>query len=229
MKSGEKWLSSNEKRSFDILFSSAAVAIAAPLGIAALVAVMIENRHKPMFRQERVGSPGEELWIPKLRTLAGPIEHRPSENGHNHTRATGKLSKLVRKIHLDETPQFGLVLTGKMSVVGPRPIVKPEFEKIMDSLTPAEQEEWLTVRRISKPGLVNRLSPAQHTHGYENSPLQVAEADITYAQNASKDEDSRIVLDTTRAVIADLFSRAVAMSRASNQLGSDVDDRQAPA
>ncbi len=229
MKSDEKWLSSNEKRSFDILFSSAAVAIAAPLGVAALTAVMIENRHRPIFRQERVGSPDEELWIPKLRTLAGPIEHRPSENGHNHTRATGKLSKLVRKIHLDETPQFGLVLTGKMSVVGPRPIVKPEFEEIMDSLTPAEQDEWLTARRISKPGLVNRLSPAQHTHGYENSPLHVAEADITYARNASKDEDNRIILDTTQAVIADLFSRVVATSRVSNQPNSDGDDRRAPA
>ena len=115
-------------------------------------------------------------------------------------------------MHLDETPQFGLVLTGKMSVVGPRPIVRPEFEEIMDSLTPAEQDEWLVARRISKPGLVNGLSPAQHTQGYENSPLRVVEADITYAHNASKDEDKRIILDTTRAVIADLFSRSVRMS-----------------
>jgi len=61
MKSGEKWLFSNEKRSFDILFSTASVAIAAPLGIAALTVLMIENRHKPMFRQERVGSPDAEL------------------------------------------------------------------------------------------------------------------------------------------------------------------------
>ncbi len=212
VKSGEEWLKSSEKRSFDILFSSAASALAMPLGTAALIAVMIENRHMPIFRQERIGNPDIELWVPKLRTLAGPIEHQPSQNGHTHTRAAGKLSRLVRKMHLDETPQFGLVLAGRMSVVGPRPIVKPEFEEIMDSLDPSDQSEWLMARKISKPGLVNGLSPAQHIPGYENSPQEVAAADIAYTQNASWDEDKRIILETTRSVIADLLSRRAASS-----------------
>lgn len=213
MKSGEEWLKSKEKRLFDILFSSATSVLLLPMGTVALMAVMIENRHMPIFRQERIGSPKTELWVPKLRTLDGPIEHRPSQNGHSHTRAVGKLSRLVRKMHLDETPQLGLVVAGKMSVVGPRPIVKPEFEEIMDSLDPSERSEWLKARRISKPGLVNGLSPAQHTPGYENSPREVAAADIAYAQDASWDEDKRIILETTRSVSADLSShRAILLS-----------------
>ena len=53
---------------------------------------------------------------------------------------------------------------------------------------------------------------AQHIPGYENSPQEVAAADIAYTQNASWDEDKRIILETTRSVIADLFSRRAASS-----------------
>lgn len=204
---GETWLSSKQKRIFDLCFSSTAAALAAPLGVAALVAVMIENRHPPVFLQERIGNPEQELLVPKLRTLAGPIENRPSEKGHNHPRAVGKLSRLVRRLHLDELPQVPSVLIGDMSVVGPRPVVEEEFEKIMDSLSPAEQIKWIEARKAGKPGLVNSQSPAQHTPGYENNPRSVAEADILYAETASWEEDQRIILETTRAVIADLFAK----------------------
>lgn len=205
MKSGERWLKSKEKRSFDILFSTTASTLALPLGLTAMVALAVENRQNPFFCQKRVGNPDRELWVPKLRTLAGPVEHLPSAKGHDHERAAGMFSSLVRRTHIDETPQFALVMRGGMSVVGPRPIVKPEFDEIMDNLSPSEQDEWRAARRACKPGLVNALSPAQHVDGYENNPRLVAESDITYVQTASRKEDRRIIIATARAVIADLF------------------------
>lgn len=213
MKTGEAWLRSKEKRAFDVWFSSMASPLALPLGVAASVALMLENHHTPMFWQQRVGACDELLRVPKLRTLAGPIEHQASQNGYDHARAAGKLSRWVRKTHFDELPQFGLVIAGTMSVVGPRPIVRSEFEEIMDALTPPEQSDWLTARAMSKPGLANSRSPAQHARGYTNSPLEVAEADITYAEMASWTEDKRIIETTLRAVTADVLHRPVASSR----------------
>lgn len=208
MKTGEEWLTSRQKRSFDMIFSSTVSTLAAPIGAASLTAVMLENRHFPVFHQERVGNPDNVLYVPKLRTLVGPIDHEPSYHGHNHARAVGKLSRLVRKMHVDETPQLGLVLSGKMSVVGPRPVVRAEFEEIMDSLSPSEQTEWLMARRVSKPGLVNGLSAAQHRPGYINDSREIAATDIAYAQHASWDEDKRIIRETTESVVADLFNRS---------------------
>ncbi len=207
MTAGEQWLRSPEKRSFDIAFSSLAIPFSIPIGMAALAVVMLENRHAPFFFQERIGNPDEVLLLPKVRTLSGPVEYTASDTGHNHVRATGKVSKLVRKSHIDELPQLGLVTTGHMSVVGPRPIVRSEFENVMDSLSSVEQTEWLHARRMSKPGLVNSLSLDQHIPEYENTAQDVAAADIAYAHEASSQVDRRIILQTARTVLADLVAR----------------------
>ena len=203
---GQEWLQGKGKRGFDLLFASTMSTVATPLAFAALTALMIENRQPPLFLQERVGKPGEALSVPKMRTLRGPVQNTASNTGHVHERA-GATSQLLRSLHIDELPQLALVMRGTMSVVGPQPIVGAEFDTIMGTLSVREQKEWREARTGSKPGLVNRLSIAQHTPGYQNNPRDVAEADIRYYHTASAREDARIITGTLQQVLGDIGVR----------------------
>lgn len=204
MKSGEQWLVSKEKRAFDVLTATCAAPAALILGGAALTASVIEGRHTPIFIQNRHTNAETLIKIPKIRTLAGPVEHGISENGHKHHRVAGALMSLARKSHADELPQIVLVASGHMTVVGPRPIVAQEYEAIMDNLSAGEQREWELARTLCKPGLLNQLSAHQHTEGYQNNLRSTAEADIDYMHRASLSFDLSIIHQTATAIVNDL-------------------------
>lgn len=204
MKTGEQWLTSKDKRAFDVLAASCATPTALILGTAALAASAIEGQHMPIFLQDRHTNRENIIKMPKIRTLTGPIDHDISENGHRHHRVAGALMSLARKTHADELPQIALLASGDMSVVGPRPIVAQEYEAIMDNLSPAEQLEWEQARTLCKPGLVNRLSAHQHLAEYSNDLRRTAEADIEYRHQASLSTDLLIIRQTIGAIARDL-------------------------
>jgi lipopolysaccharide/colanic/teichoic acid biosynthesis glycosyltransferase len=177
----------------------------APLGAAAVIASRIEGAHYPIFWQRRQVNGTDEIRMPKVKTLAGEITNTVSPTGYRHDRVAGPAMALARKLHIDETLQLALVWgpgldEGKMSVVGPRPIVPDEYEAIMDVLSPTEQQEWEAARTVCKPGLMNSMSIAQHKPGYQNDPRVTAGADIEYAAKASLGHDLAIIAATARAI-----------------------------
>jgi exopolysaccharide biosynthesis polyprenyl glycosylphosphotransferase len=125
------------KRAFDIVVSVLALLVMAPFLVLAAIAIGLESGGPILFRQSRVGRDGEEFAVLKLRTMHADAEERRAElmalneaDGplfkiRNDPRIT-KVGRILRKLSIDEFPQFWNVLKGEMSVVGPRPALPSE-------------------------------------------------------------------------------------------------------
>ncbi len=115
------------KRVVDLVGSSAALVLGAPLFAAIAVAVKLSSPGPVFYRQERMGLDGRLFSMIKFRTMVANAE---AETGAvwavpNDQRRT-KLGAFLRRTNLDEIPQFWNVWKGEMSLVGPRP-ERPEF------------------------------------------------------------------------------------------------------
>jgi exopolysaccharide production protein ExoY len=127
------------------------------IALSALVLWMLSGR-APFIAHRRVGWQGTELWMLKLRTMWDPddspprrwIEHiddetGPSLKGARDPRVRSRFARFCRRHSLDELPQLWHVLTGEMSLVGPRPMTARELRRHYG----ADTAEILSV----KPGL----------------------------------------------------------------------------
>jgi lipopolysaccharide/colanic/teichoic acid biosynthesis glycosyltransferase len=120
-----------------------------PFGIVISIGILLESRGGVFYRQERVGKKGKSFRLFKFRTM------RPDSDklgmltvGMKDPRIT-RIGYFLRKVKLDEFPQFLNVLIGEMSIVGPR----PEVQKYVDLYTD-KQRKVLDV----KPGITDYAS-----------------------------------------------------------------------
>lgn len=104
------------KRFFDVVFSVVVLLSLGWLLFLCYVLACIETRSNGLFVQQRVGQYGQLFWIYKLKTM------------HPKSHQIGFFGRIFRKYKLDELPQFYNVLTGDMSVVGPRPDVPGYYD-----------------------------------------------------------------------------------------------------
>lgn len=126
-----RWSLSAGKRLFDIAFSaSILIVFALPMLIIALC-IRLTSRGRAIFVQKRVGRHGRSFSIYKFRTMT---EARASKGvGLTRTgdRRVTSLGRVLRKLKLDELPQFYNILRGDMSVVGPRPKLA-QYSDVLD-------------------------------------------------------------------------------------------------
>lgn len=137
------------KRLYDIFFSFLGLLLLSPLFLAIAVLVKIADGGCVLYRQSRVGQGGREFWICKFRTMVYAAEKAgPSVTKDGDGRVTW-IGRILRKAKLDELPQLWNVLTGDMSLVGPR----PEVPRYVQHYTP-EQRRILN----HKPGITDLAS-----------------------------------------------------------------------
>jgi lipopolysaccharide/colanic/teichoic acid biosynthesis glycosyltransferase len=112
------------------------------------ISVLIEGGFPILIKQNRLGKQGHEYQILKFRTMRKDAESdgKARMATENDERVT-KLGRFWRRSHLDELPQFMNVLTGEMSLVGPR-AERPEFVKKLQQRIP-----FYRARLFVKPGL----------------------------------------------------------------------------
>jgi len=177
------------KRAFDVLLASLALILGAPL--AALIAALIKltSAGPVFFVQERIGANGRTFRMYKFRTLAV----RPSKTSETEWSPTapgdaGRVGALLRRMRLDEWPQFWNVLKGDMSVVGPR----PERVHFATGFREALQEYGL--RHRLKAGITGWAQVHGMTGDTEIS--RRLEYDLYYLRHWSLGLDLRIVLMT---------------------------------
>lgn len=121
------------KRAFDVCFAVFAILISSPAMLLASILVSSGSPGPTFYKQKRVGRFGKEFDMVKFRTMHVGAEKGtgPKIATHDDPRTT-KYGKYFRRFAIDELPQFFLVLTGEMSVVGPRPerpfFVQKHFE-----------------------------------------------------------------------------------------------------
>lgn len=136
-----RWAYRFIKRAFDVLFSAFMLVGFSWLFLIVAVAIKIDDPKGPIFfAQERVGRDGKTFRMHKFRSMCTDAEKRLAElqdlnekDGPvfkivNDPRIT-RVGRVIRKLSIDELPQFINVLVGDMSVVGPRPPLPKEVEK----------------------------------------------------------------------------------------------------
>ena len=128
------------KRATDVLLSLVLIVLAMPVVLASAVASAVVLRAWPFFVQRRVGLGGRSFRFVKLRTL--PTTTPTVLKNDLDLTSVPRVCRFLRRFHLDELPQLFLVLTGKMSLVGPR----PEMVAFHDLLDPVFAAERTTVR-----------------------------------------------------------------------------------
>ncbi|HMS49899.1 MAG TPA: sugar transferase [Candidatus Saccharibacteria bacterium] len=195
-KTGEAYIQSPEKRAFDVIGAGLLAIGAAPLAGAAALGLCIQQRRpNPLFRQERIGRNSNPFIVNKLRTLSEQGASDLFETfGPTDPRAT-IFAKFVRKVGLDEWPQFTNILTGDMSLVGVRPQVPIVLEQ-RQSVDPWLFQDWYYCYE-KNPGLFGAGQAYTHDVGYylENGEVirTVMKLDIQAFETASLGNDINAV------------------------------------
>ena len=194
------------KRAFDVVFSAAVcIVLAIPVAIAC-AAICADTPGKPFFRQERIGKGGKRIYIFKLRTMVADAHEHPErymtsvqletwrreQKLVNDPRIT-RVGRFLRRTSLDELPQFLNVLTGDLSVIGPRPITLDETYEFGE-----DRDEVLSVR----PGITGLWQATDRNRAtWENGRRQ--ELELRYVRNRGYGMDVHIFLMTFRAMFLD--------------------------
>ncbi|HUU23606.1 MAG TPA: sugar transferase, partial [Phycisphaerae bacterium] len=113
------------KRIFDVVGAAAVVLLLSPLMVLLYLLVRLTSRGPGLFIQQRAGKGGANFPLLKFRTMRADHVHDPAPTIVSTARdqAVTPVGRVLRRLRLDELPQLFNVLTGHMSLVGPRPTV----------------------------------------------------------------------------------------------------------
>jgi sugar transferase (PEP-CTERM system associated) len=186
------------KRLFDIALSLLLLVVFSPLMLLVALASLIESRARdPIFyHQVRVGQNGTLLRLHKFRSMRVDAESDGVARWatKNDARVTA-LGAFLRKTRLDELPQLFNVLSGQMSLVGPRP-ERPEFVDQLSQAIP-----YYTERHRVKPGVTGWAQMLYPYGASEEDAKRKLEYDIYYVKHAGVFLDMIILLQTVEVVL----------------------------
>jgi undecaprenyl phosphate N,N'-diacetylbacillosamine 1-phosphate transferase len=178
------------KRLFDLFVCGVMLVVLSPLLAGIAAAIRLTSRGPAVFRQERAGQNGRPFHLYKFRTMRLEVDpFGPSPKSGDDSRLT-TVGRFLREYSLDELPQLVNILTGDMSLVGPRPLYVSQR---------AEWNERQRKRLLVKPGLTGL---AQISGRGELTREEKLELDVKYVERASLGLDVRIWLATFVRVFA---------------------------
>ncbi|WP_291993135.1 TIGR03013 family XrtA/PEP-CTERM system glycosyltransferase [Candidatus Accumulibacter sp. ACC003] len=192
----QSWRRTSVKRLFDILAASVLLLLALPVMLITAILIVIEDGFPVFYRQERVGLDGRLFNVIKFRSMRNDAESdgRPRWATANDDRVT-RVGRILRKLRIDELPQLYSVLTGDMSLVGPRP-ERPYF---VDHLT--RDVPFYAVRHSVKPGVTGWAQVSYHYGSSVDDSIQKLQYDLYYVKNHSLFLDIVILFQTVGVVL----------------------------
>jgi exopolysaccharide biosynthesis polyprenyl glycosylphosphotransferase len=184
------------KRTIDIAFSLLVLVAGLPVWMLIALLIKLDSKGPVFYAQDRVGKDGSQFKMIKFRSMLHDAEKHsgPVWANKQDPRVT-RTGKILRRLRLDEIPQFINVLDGDMSLVGPR----PERQYFVEQFT---KEIPLYSRRLKvRPGITGW---AQVKHKYDETIDDVrkkVEYDLFYIENMSLRMDFKILLNTISVVL----------------------------
>lgn len=188
------------KRCFDLLFCLVMLLLFAPLMLVCAAAVRLCDGGPVFYRQKRLTCGGKEFYVLKFRSMIPDAEAGSgAQLAGEHDERITPVGRILRKFRLDELPQLFNILTGDMSVVGPRP-ERPELSREYEKQFPE-----FRFRLHVKAGLTGY---AQVTGVYDTTPYDKLRMDLMYIENYSMLKDIQIVLMTLKIMLFPLKTNA---------------------
>ena len=183
------------KRLFDIIVSLFVIVLLSPVYIFTAIMVKRSSPGPIFYKQERIGQHGEPFNMLKFRSMYINAEDMGPQLSKDDDPRITKWGKFMRKVRLDEIPQFFTVLGGKMSIVGYR----PERQYYIDQIV-QKAPHYRMLLKI-KPGIT---SWGEVKFGYASTVDEMVERlkyDILYIENMNLAVDLKILIYTALIVI----------------------------
>ena len=190
------------KRSFDLIVATVGFMVLMPFFLVVAVMIKLDSRGPVFFRQVRMGADNRPFRVFKFRTMVADaedqksaIEHLNMHNGDDprmfkvpeDPRVT-RVGRFLRRWRIDELPQLIDVIRGRMSLVGPRPLILEEDQHV---------ERWARRRLDLKPGMTGLWQ----VMGASDIPFdEMTKLDYLYVTNWSLREDIRLIFLTLPAL-----------------------------
>lgn len=175
------------RRAADVALATLILVLTSPIQAATAFVVLLELGRPVLFRQTRAGRAGTTFEVVKFRSMHPQPAQGPSLPDDARTSAWGRI---IRRFRFDELPQVFLILQGKMSMVGPRPLYpsghRPENAELFDR------------RHRVRPGFTGWAQVNGNTLLEEREKLAL---DVFYVDHASLGFDLRILWMTVLTVI----------------------------
>jgi lipopolysaccharide/colanic/teichoic acid biosynthesis glycosyltransferase len=190
------------KRGMDLFLIALSLPLTLPLVALTALAIGLESRGSVLFWQERIGRNGKPFQLAKFRSMysGNKGENDDVFADEKDGRVTG-VGRVIRKLRIDELPQFWNVLKGDMSLIGPRPEqvgLAEDFRNDMD---------LYRYRHLVRPGISGW---AQVLHGYAadmESTRRKLEHDLYYVKHQSVTLDLLIVYLTLKTILTGFGAR----------------------
>lgn len=185
------------RRILNAALAVAGFVLSLPIMILTAIAVKLDSRGPIFYTQERVGKNGRSFKIIKFRSMraeaeadSGPVWAEASD-----PRVT-RVGRIIRKLRLDELPQFINVIRGDMNFVGPRP-ERPVFVEQLSEIIP-----YYSQRHLIKPGLTG-WAQIKYPYGASvEDAIEKLRYDLYYIKNQSLLLDAAIVFETVKTVLS---------------------------
>lgn len=192
------------KRFFDIIASLTGIIILTPFFILIFLAVVIGSGFPVLYRQNRVGKDGEDFKVFKFRTMFMDSDKKGLLTVGGHDKRITSVGYFLRRYKLDELPQLFNVLSGNMSLVGPRPEVRKFVEMYNE-----EQKKVLSVRPgitdyasleyINENDLLAQSDNPEQTYINEVMPAKL-KLNLKYIKEAGLATDIKVIFKTIRKI-----------------------------
>ena len=184
------------QRIYSVALAAVGMLATLPLMLLIAVAVKLSSRGPVLYRQVRVGQLGRLFTLYKFRSMYADAEARTGAvwARKDDPRVT-PVGRWLRRLRLDELPQFFNVLKGDMAIVGPRP-ERPEFVKVLSEKIPYYRQ-----RHFVKPGITGW---SQVNYKYSDSledTIVKLEYDLYYIKHLSPALDAFILFQTLKTML----------------------------
>ena len=166
-----------------------------PIVILTALLIKIDSRGPVLYRQERVGKQGRIFTLMKFRSMRVDAEKNGPVWASNDDNRMTRVGRIIRKIRVDEIPQFWNILRGDMNFVGPRP-ERPHFVSQL-----AEEIPYYEQRHLIAPGLTG-WAQIKYPYGASiEDAKQKLQYDLYYIKNQSVTLDATIMFETVKTIL----------------------------
>ncbi len=166
-----------------------------PIVIVTAILIKIESRGPILYKQERVGKNGRVFTLMKFRSMRTDAEKDGPMWARTADERMTRVGRVIRKIRVDEIPQFWNILRGEMNFVGPRP-ERPHFIAQL-----AQEIEYYEQRHLIAPGLTG-WAQIKYPYGASiEDARQKLQYDLYYIKNQSITLDTTIMFETIKTIL----------------------------